>query len=350
MAHGITETDGMAFVGRQPWHGLGTLVDGDAMTAAEAISAAGLDWEVVTREVYMEPLGSTVYGAGSDWRGVKVQGKVAVVREDTETVFNILGAKYTPVQNVECFGFFDEIVGAGQATYHTAGSLWGGRRVWILARIGNGEYVLDNGEKLESFVLLDNSHDGSSALRMRLTPIRVVCSNTLSAATLKSAEFYARHTGGILGKVREARDLLGLNKVYMDAFIDQCNEIASHAFTSWDMERLTYKVLDLDPDKPFSGQHGAKEGSARTVFDLFSTGQGNQGKTRWDAYNAVTEFVDYSKGGKASESVASTEVVDVERRLNGTWFGDGARIRQVAWDILTLPDRQMGKALSLKGV
>ena len=95
MAHGITETDGMAFVGRQPWHRLGTLVDGDAMTAAQAIEAASLDWEVITRDVYMDPVDPDATWTGSsEPRRVKVEGKVAVVREDTQAVFNILGSKY----------------------------------------------------------------------------------------------------------------------------------------------------------------------------------------------------------------------------------------------------------------
>ena len=351
MAHGITNADGMAYVGRKPWHNRGTLVEGEAMTAQEAIEAANMDWRIITVPVYTDRL-SFDPTAGDDLENPgmfeEVNGKVAIIREDTQEIFNVLSSKYTAVQNVDSFKFFDDIVGSGQATYHTAGTLWGGRRVWILAKIGNGEYQLDNGEQLESFVLLDNSHDGSSALRMRLTPVRVVCSNTLASATLSDASFYARHTGGIMGKVSEARDLLGLNKVFMDSFLEQCNQIASNAFSNWEMEKLTYKVLDLDREKPMSDQFGAKADSAHSIFGLFKSGVGNGGETRWDAYNAVTEFVDYSKGGKSSESVGSIEMEDVERRINSTWFGDGSKLRTKAWDILTLPDKKMAKALELK--
>ena len=164
MPAGITRTDGMAYVGRRPWHGLGTYIEGQAMTAAQAIEAAGLDWEVVTEPVYR-------HIPADDWRPYhfkEVKGKRAVVRRDTDEVFGVMSDGYTPVQNLTGFDVMDAVVGSGDAAYHTVGSLFGGRRVWMLCKL-QGDYRLDNGEKLESFILLDNSHDGTAALRMRLT-------------------------------------------------------------------------------------------------------------------------------------------------------------------------------------
>ena len=332
MPAGITETDGMAYVGRRPWHDLGTYVEGEAMTAAQAIEAANLDWEVVTEPVYRHiPAG--------DWmpRHIKqIEGKRAVVRQDTGEVFGIMTERYTPIQNRAAFDLMDAIVGAGDATYHTIGSLHGGRRVWLLCRL-QGDYTLDNGEKLESYVLLDNSHDGTSALRMRLTQIRVVCANTLGAATGKQAAFYSRHTSGIMDRANEARDLLGLNAAYMERFMAQANRIAEERFSSFDMERFTRTVLDLDPDKELDRQHGVKATAGLKLMELYRYGVGNSGETRWDALNAVTEYLDYSKGGRSVDSLDSVSDTAVNRRLENSWFGSGNQMRERAWDILTQP-------------
>ena len=328
MPSGITETDGMAYVGRKPWHGLGTYVEGQAMTAAQAIEAASLDWEVMTEPVYWYNL--------KQWKSPfsEIEGKRAIIRKDTEEVFAIMSDGYTPVQNRTCFEAMDAVVGSGDATYHTVGSLFGGRRVWMLCKL-LGDYKLDNGEKLEAFILLDNSHDGSSSLRMRLTSVRVVCSNTLGSATSSRAGFAARHTSGIINRVNEARDLLGLSGVYMQRLIEDANRIAEQAWDHAQMKDMTYKLLDLDPEASIQNQRGIKAAAASKMVDLFYSGKGNNGETRWDALNAVTEYLDYSKGSRAINSLDSTEPTVVSRRLENSWLGYGGEaMRTKAWNIL----------------
>ena len=328
MPSGITETDGMAYVGRKPWHGLGTYVEGQAMTAAQAIEAASLDWEVMTEPVYWYNL--------KQWKSPfsEIEGKRAIIRKDTEEVFAIMSDGYTPVQNRTCFEAMDAVVGSGDATYHTVGSLFGGRRVWMLCKL-LGDYKLDNGEKLEAFILLDNSHDGSSSLRMRLTSVRVVCSNTLGSATSSRAGFAARHTSGIINRVNEARDLLGLSGVYMQRLIEDANRIAEQAWDHAQMKDMTYKLLDLDPEASIQNQRGIKAVAASKMVDLFYSGKGNNGETRWDALNAVTEYLDYSKGSRAINSLDSTEPTVVSRRLENSWLGYGGEaMRTKAWNIL----------------
>ena len=198
-----------------------------------------------------------------------------------------------------------------------------------------GDYRLDNGEKLESFILLDNSHDGTAALRMRLTSVRVVCSNTLGAATANRAAFAARHTSGIMGRVNEARDLLGLRDAYMQRLVEDANRIAEQAWSHDQMQDMTYRLLDLDPDRAIDQQHGIKAPAASRMLDLFYLGQGNQGETRWDALNAVTEYLDYSRGSRAIDSLDSTDDAVVSRRLQNSWLGSGGYdMRAKAWSIL----------------
>ena len=333
MPAGITETDGMAYVGRRPWHGLGTYVEGQATSAAQAIEAAHLDWEVVTEPVYR-------HSPADDWRSYHfkdIEGKRAVVRKDTDEVFGVFSDGFTPVQNRAAFDLIDAVVGTGDATFHTVGSLFGGRRVWMLCKL-QGDYRLDNGEKLESFILLDNSHDGTAALRMRLTSVRVVCSNTLGAATSSRAAFAARHTSGIMGRVSEARDLLGLRDAYMERLIEDANRIAEQAWSHAEMKDMTYKLLDLEPDVGIDRQRGLKAPAASTMLDLFYAGQGNRGETKWDALNAVTEYLDYSAGSRSIDSVDSTEDAVVSRRLQNSWLGSGGeQMRARAWGILNAP-------------
>ena len=332
MPAGITTTDGMAYVGRRPWHGLGTYVEGQAMTAAQAIEAAGLDWEVVTRPIW----------EGGDGTPLRlIENKRAIVRQDTDEVFGVFSDGFTPAQNLTCFDLIDSVVGSGDATFHTVGSLFGGRRIWMLCKL-QGDYRLDNGEKLESFILLDNSHDGTAALRMRLTSVRVVCSNTLGAATSSRAAFAARHTSGIMGRVSEARDLLGLNVAYMERLIEDANRIAEQAWSHAEMKSMTYDLLDLDPDRAIDRQHGLKAPAANKMLDLFYLGEGNKGETKWDALNAVTEYLDYSAGSRAIDSLDSTEDAVVSRRLQNSWLGSGGeQMRAKAWGILNAPTSEL---------
>ena len=188
----------------RPWHGLGVAVDSPA-TAAEAITAASLDWRVTTNPVLIRNSHTHVFEP--------IRGKVAIVREDTQEVFSVMGDGYEPVQNVDSFSFFDAVIAQGEAMYHTAGSLFGGRKVWILAKLP-GDIVVTDTDKIEKYILLSNSHDGSSALRMKFTPIRVVCNNTLGIALSGHEGFYAKHTRNVLTRATEAREALGLAAQY----------------------------------------------------------------------------------------------------------------------------------------
>ena len=174
MAHDLATTNGktaMAYFGEVPWHRLGTKLDNPA-TAEEAIQAAGLGYDVeLTRLVTVNDI------PGPDRR--------AVVRQDTNQVLGVVGTTYKPVQNRQCFGFMDAIVSEGAVQYHTAGALGKGERVWMLAKLPDEIRVKNSDDITEKYLLLSNSHDGSSSLRVHFTPIRVVCANTLAVAERK---------------------------------------------------------------------------------------------------------------------------------------------------------------------
>ena len=174
MAHNLAMTNGktaMAYTGDKPWHGLGTSV-ANAMTSAEAIGLAGLDWGVVKQPVYF---------ANDISKYKRIENKFATVRVDTMDPLGIVGNVYRPLQNKEAFSFFDAIVGDKLAMYHTAGALGKGERIWLLAKLP-GECWITPKDNIEKFLLLTNSHDGYSSVEFMVTPIRVVCQNTLNMA------------------------------------------------------------------------------------------------------------------------------------------------------------------------
>ena len=192
--------ESMFYVRETPWHGLGTKVL-EAPASKDALQLAGLDWRVLQEPIYtaMEEL---------------VDGYKANVRDSDRKVLGVVTDRYRVIQNDEAFAFTDELLGAG-VKYETAGSLQGGRKVWLLAHMPH-EYII-SGERISPYLLISNTHDGSGAIKVALTPIRVVCQNTLNLALANAKRSWSMiHTGDIKEKMQEARDTLFLAENYMD--------------------------------------------------------------------------------------------------------------------------------------
>ena len=191
----------MFYVRETPWHGLGTRVM-EAPASSEALQIAGLDWKVI-----QEP----IYTAGKE----PIEGFKVNVRDIDRKVLGVVSDRYKIVQNQEAFSFTDELLGEG-VRYETAGSLQNGRKVWLLARMPH-EYII-SGERITPYLVFFNSHDGSGAIKAALTPIRVVCQNTLNLALSTAKRSWSMiHTGNIQGKIQEARDTLFMAEKYMDS-------------------------------------------------------------------------------------------------------------------------------------
>ena len=321
MPAGITATDGMMYAGTTPWHKLGVQLDGEA-TAAEAIAAAQMDWTVTTQPVYVRNIHDGF---------MEIHGKAAIMREDTEEVFGVMGSGYQPVQNNEAFGFFDSVIGQGEAIYHTAGSLYGGKRVWILAKLPEDIQVTPE-DVVQPYILLSNSHDGSQALRMQITPIRVVCWNTLSAALQRQGGFYAKHTRNVMERANEAREVLGLAHAYYEMFARQVDQLVNTRMTVIEVQDYLQQVYRFKADQTYADQDHRIVKAYETTLDLLghptNTIGGIQG-TKWSAYNAVSYYVDHERpvrGGAYRD----------DRRLDASWFGNGAELRQRAYDLLTV--------------
>ena len=189
----------MFYVREKPWHGLGTEVQ-EAVNSADALRLAGLDWTVQPREIQV---------VGGD----KIMNYKANVRSSDGSVLGVVSDRYQIVQNADAFAFTDELIG-GDVRYEPAGSLQGGRKIWLLAKMPERQIA---GDAVEPYLCFSNTHDGSGAIRVCMTPIRVVCNNTLNLAlNTAKRQWSARHTGYIEQKMQEARLCLELAGEYMD--------------------------------------------------------------------------------------------------------------------------------------
>lgn len=318
MAHDLATTNGktsMAYFGETPWHGLGVRLDGPA-TSKEAITAAGLDYEVE-----LHPLQTTC--------GQQVEMRKAVVRTDSKKVLGVVGNKYTPIQNYQCFGFLDSVVADGQVSYHTAGALGSGERIWMLAKLPSTIRVKGTDDITEQFLLLSNSHNGSSSLRVFFTPIRVVCANTLGAAERRGRKQGVSicHRGDLTAKVGEAQNILGLASRFYDDLETKINRLAQVQLSKTQLETYFQSIY---PDPVESNSTRAKN-VRHELTRLFEEGKGQDipriRHSAWAAFNAVTEYVDHHRSSRGNSDLEIRG-----NRLKSAWFGSGSRIKSIAWD------------------
>ena len=312
MAHNLEIRNGeasMFYVNEPPWHGLGQKLDKPA-TAEEAIEAAKLGWEVVKVPLYAQQ--------GGIQR--RVEGKFGVVRrdlwgEDECTVLGIVGEPYTPLQNKEAFTFFDPIVGKGAAIYETAGVLGAGERIWISAKLPEDIRVVGD-DIVNKYLLLSNSHDGTSAVQVKFTPIRVVCQNTLTMALSQGRTLRAVHTKKLPEHLRMAEKLLGIVKTRFDGIEEAFKEMTRVSVNGQRL-REYYDLVFPDPSDPEDERAVKRVHENRLLAaHFFDQGKGNRLKgvegTLWAAYNGVAELIDHRK-----------MLCSDERRLKSVWFGDG---------------------------
>jgi phage/plasmid-like protein (TIGR03299 family) len=306
----------MMFAGEVPWHGLGTRLESPA-TAAEAIVAAGLNYRADLKQLQTED-------------GTPVPRRRAVVRSDSGQVLGIVGRSYVPVQNEEAFNFLDAVVADGSLRFHTAGALGVGERVWMLAKLPSEIRVKNSDDITEKYLLLSNSHDGSSSLRAFFTPIRVVCANTLALAQRqgKGQGVSIVHKGNLTAKIDQAREILGIANRFFDHAEIQINQLAHHYPT---LQQLKDFFEQVYPD-PLAADPTRAANVRGELLRLFEQGMGHDipaiRHTTWAGVNAVSEFVDHyrSARGKTQEERASN-------RLQSAWFGSGARMKARAWEL-----------------
>jgi len=201
MSHELTvREDGRAecFVAVKPaWHELGQVTT-NALTSAEAITTALMDWTVTKVELYAH-FGDKL---------LQVDDKVGIQRDDNGKVLGVVGVKYQPVQNLVAFKFLDSLVDNGELKYESAGTLRGGKVIWLLARMPEDTFIADD-DRNENYILLKSGHDGSTSMEAMQTKVRVVCQNTLRMALRDNTNrIRVKHCLNAPNKIEQARALL----------------------------------------------------------------------------------------------------------------------------------------------
>jgi len=307
-----SNVNSMFYVKQEPWHKQGVRVE-SALTSEEAIIKAGLDYEVAKIP--------TSYAFGDENR--IILDKYATVRTDTGVALGVVGKIYNILQNKDAFRFFDGIVGVKEAMYDTAGALGKGERVWLLAKLP--DYIRTAGNDItEKFLLLSNSHDGSSTVEVLFTGIRVVCENTLNIALSNATNKVSlRHTASVGLKLDDVRKTLGLANQKFQLLEDLSKKLTKIRITSKQLIPLI-KESGVVPNVNDDELSGRAKNIIEEVSRLFETGRGadleSAKGTAWGAWNSIIEYVDFYRGGKA------------ENRASSLLFGSGAKIKQKAWE------------------
>ncbi len=322
------EIETMVHVGAV-WHGLGVNVE-EELTAADAHRLAGLDWICEKKNMVVETDELELLSNTS--RKVPVPGKSAVMRMSDHKVLGVVGSRYEVIQNAACFDFMDSLIGTHGAVYHTAGSLFGGRIVFMTVKLPTEMQI--GPDKVEQYLLLTNSHDGSGALHVRWTPVRVVCANTLNMALDANSKCKCsiRHTGNYEDKVREARQLLEMTELYFLNAAQNFTEMVNVNFSDERMEEYIELLYPATVTTKGDIKVSSRTTKIReTVLQLSHTGMGIAPikNTKWGALNAVAEYIDH----RATRRITG-ENDPQESRMHSVMIGAGAETKQKAYNIL----------------
>lgn len=267
--------ESMFYVRKAPWHGLGTKVQ-EAPDSKRALVLAGLDWKVKQMPVY----------TGDN---KMIPGYKANVRDKDDRVLGVVTDRYKVVQNEEAFAFTDELLGYG-VRYETAGSLQDGRKTWLLARMPR-EYII-TGEQISPYLVFFNSHDGSGAIKVALTPIRVVCQNTLNLALHTARRSWsAIHTGNIRSKMQEAEESLFLAEKYMASLGREIEDLQKKALTDKQVRQFMEDLLPLEPGAAEQQKKNIKRlREDMTMRYVDAPDLQHVGKNAYRFMNAVSDF------------------------------------------------------------
>lgn len=270
----------MFYVRETPWHGLGTRVM-EAPGSEDALELAGLNWKVRQEPIYTD-------------NNLLIPGYKANVRDLDDKVLGVVTDRYKVVQNDEAFAFTDGLLGEG-VRYETAGALLDGRKVWILARMPR-EFII-NGEQISPYLVFSNTHDGSGAIKVAVTPIRVVCNNTLNLALSTAKRSWSMvHTGDVQGKMEEAKQTLFMAEKYMSRLGREFENLRKIELT--DRQVMDYIKLLLPYENEDNSLHvrninRLREDMQKRYFD--APDLKDVGNNAYRFINAVSDFATHSE-------------------------------------------------------
>ena len=294
------EVETMAYAGEVPWHGLGEKVSND-LTPMQMMRKAGVDWRVTkvpTLAIYdgeMIPTGTN-----------------ALIRESDNTVLApMVGDNWEPIQNEEAFNFFNEFCAAGDMEMHTAGSLKDGKIVWVLAKIKESFDVLGK-DQVDNYMLFSNPHIYGKSVNIRMTPVRVVCQNTMNySLNMESVnEAIVNHRKTF--NPSAVKEQMGLAHEKFELYKDMANFLATKRYTQDNLLTFMNTVFPAANTKRKEVKEFKElSTTAKNTIELIDTQPGADlfPGTWWNAVNAVTYMTDHQLGRSA------------DTRMTSAWFG-----------------------------
>ena len=306
-----------AFVGETPWHGLGQRLEENADMETWR-KAAGMDWTIESTIAQFTPV-DNVHDITLDF-----EGRFVLYRSDTKMPLSVVSERYKPVQPAQVLEFFHDLVQENGFKLHTAGTLFGGKRLWALAETGKfGE--VSKGDGVGGYLLLSTSCDKTLATTARFTTVRVVCNNTLSFATADKSNMVSfNHLSEF--NHQKIKEQLGQAVESFGAFMEMAQVLQkqkiNHEYASNIVKRLVLSNEQLVNDKyNFEKHRGYKK--IMELFEHDAIGIDIAGKTKWGLLNAVTEYLDHHHPARTPDA-----------RLNHTWFGNGDAMKESALRLL----------------
>lgn len=322
MAHEIHENDHMMAVGEQPWHGLGTTIATPPESGEEALRIAKLDWDVVREPLF---LGSgqraTISGAANRQNDGQHAATVRKNQDGTTDILGVVGPAFTPYQNADMAKLFNPLIQDGIADIETCGSLFNGRRVWMLAKFKGGNLKIDSNDEVARYLMAAHGHDGCFAMRFGPTATRIVCNNTLSMA-VESEETSAiklLHTKNLAENLEILRDAVVKTQEHFELTADQFRLLANRGVSRADLREFARIIVAAKVDeKDWTSGQRKKIG---VIIGAAVEGRGNSGKNWWHAYNGVTEYLTWERHQT------------VDARMESLWFGDSSKVNEKALNL-----------------
>ena len=310
MAHELEMIDGkaqMAYVGELPWHGLGTKVDYE-LSPDQFQKVAGLDWEVEK-----QPLVTA--------QGVPIKNKEALIRTSDNTVLDVVGKGWNPVQNSEAFEFFQEYCMSGDMEMHTAGSLKDGQMVWALAKTKES-FELFNGDVTENYFLFTNPHQFGKAINIRMTPIRVVCNNTLTLSLSQNADKMVTVNHRKAFDPAAVKEQMGIAREKMEQYKSMAQFLGGKRYTPENVIQYFNEVFGAPAKEKVEGAMPFTSRNSKLAFENLDIQPGAefaQGSW-WTAFNSVTNMTDHLQGRSN------------DGRLQSAWYGRNRKVKLSALD------------------
>lgn len=272
--------ESMFFVREPVWHNIGVRVD-EALTSQDALRYSGLDWQVRQEPLFTETFKS-------------VPGYVANVRSDNDRILGIVSDSYKVVQNEEAFAFTDALIGEG-VRYETAGSIDGGRKVWLLAKLPERYQLV--GEDVDPYIVFSSSHDGSGAIRVAPTPIRVVCQNTLNLALNTAKRSWSTtHTSNVHSRLDDARNTLLFADKYLKALQQEAERLSMQRVTDKMFYNLLDKLLPVDEDASEQTKSNNLKQRSDLIYRYFHAPDlVDLPKNGWRFINAVSDHATHAQ-------------------------------------------------------